>query len=119
MIETQNMHSFCEDLTDIVDVDKQDDIQTISIFHNKIFNAMLLTIPAGHTLKEHVSPRTITLQILSGSGQVIVDSNTYFVRSGSWFYIKPHTLHELTSGDETLVVLLNLFTCSNAESMSN
>ena len=82
-------------------------IQTTSIYHDTSINAMLLTIPAGHTLREHVSPEAITLHVVSGFGSVFVDGQSYTAAVGSWFYIYSNIPHELVA-NQTMGVMLTL-----------
>ena len=97
-----------DNLVALADSDAQK-IDTTSLFHNRHFSAMLLTIPAGHTLKEHVSPKILTLHIIAGTGSITVNSQTHAVQPGAWFYIEPNLPHALIS-EETLTVLLSLYT---------
>jgi len=107
MIKANNGYGFCANLESVTSNTDQN-LQTVSLFHQNEFNAMVMTIPAGHTIKEHLSPKMLTLQIISGTGSVTVGSETHQVGRGAWFYIEPNTPHMIVS-DETLTVLLSMY----------
>jgi len=109
MIQTNTGYTFCVNLETVADCGAVVDLKTISIYHHHQFNVMLLTIPAGHTLKGHVSSKMVTLQIISGTGSVSLENKTQTVKRGAWFAIAPYIPHEIVS-DETLTVLLSMYT---------
>ncbi|MDQ7025123.1 MAG: cupin domain-containing protein [Anaerolineae bacterium] len=113
MLKASNRYTFCANLESTTNSDANQNLQTTSLHHQKQFNAMLLTIPTGHTIKEHVSPQILTLQIISGMGSVTVGNETHTVSRGAWFYIAPNIPHEIVS-NETLTVLLSMYTLPEA-----
>ena len=68
---------------------------------------MLMTVPAGHTIHDHVSPKMPTPQIIAGAERVMVADETHSVRQGAGFYIAPDVPHEIIN-DETLIIMLNM-----------
>lgn len=111
MGQADNRYAFCENLESVPNRDADQILQTTSLYHQKQFSAMLLTVPAGHTVKEHISPKILTLQIISGKGSITVGTETHSVCRGAWFYIGANIPHEIVSM-ETLVVLLSMFELS-------
>jgi quercetin dioxygenase-like cupin family protein len=118
MLKVTNGHSFCANLKALIRHDGDQDVQTVVLFHQNQYNAMLMTIPAGHTVHEHLSPNMLTLQIIAGTGRVIVNDETHRVTQGAWFYIEPNVPHEIIS-DETLIVLFNMVAASPSGLSSN
>lgn len=113
MININKHYTFCKNLESEINRDATQNLQTTSLYHQNQFNVMLLTIPAGHTIKEHVSPKMLTLQVISGTGSVTVGNETYTVNQGAWFYIAPNMPHEIMS-KEMLIILLSMYTLAGS-----
>ena len=111
MSESKQQYAYLQNL--MSDTDAIEKLQMNSIFHNDHFNAMILSIPKGQTLKEHKAPRAITLQVLEGSGTMTVNGNQHPIQRGSWLYVEPNVEHAIES-EKTLVILLSLFDLSAA-----
>ena len=101
-------HVFCSDLAAQSQPDAQH-LQTAALLHHDGLSALVMSLPSGHTLREHLSPRLLTFQIIAGLGSVTVGRQTHRLRAGAWLWIAPNIPHEIVS-DQTLIMLLSLFT---------
>lgn len=113
MTEAGASYKFYANIQTLTDDTPLENIQTTSLYHNQQFNAMLFVIPAGHVLKEHVSPKMLTIHVISGRGHITIGNERFAVKPSAWFYIEPNIPHELLS-DETLTVLLNMVTVNDS-----
>ena len=69
---------------------------------------VLVTIAPGATMPEHATPVPVTVQTLSGAGEMTISGKSHELAVGSIYYLDADAPHALSaSGDEALVVLVH------------
>jgi quercetin dioxygenase-like cupin family protein len=56
-------------------------------------NISLFSFDNGESLSEHVSPFDAVIQVIEGSGEILIDGNSYILKEGETIIIPANSTH--------------------------
>ena len=82
--------------------------RTKMLYDSPFFRAVLFCLEAGQGVPRHVSSSEVVMQVVQGSGVVIVGEKEYAMKAGEVIVSRPNEPHGFRSEGERLVVLAHI-----------
>lgn len=79
--------------------------QSVLLADNADLKSLLFAFAAGEGMTEHQAPLPVTIQIVQGEVDLMIDGEHFDGRSGTWVHLPANTPHSVSAKSPTILHL--------------
>jgi quercetin dioxygenase-like cupin family protein len=107
-LNSPNLYSFLDDLTDLVPDIPPDSIVSRTFYEDSQFKAILFGFAQGQELSEHTASKPAILHFLEGEARLTLGEDEMHVHQGAWVHMPANLSHSIYAETPLLMLLLLL-----------